>query len=756
MASELSKTFARSAASGSEWIIGSDALLICNPHPGLSPAIQCALKHNIPIVAAEGKAARSMVGAADYVIAQGTQAEDFAEAIARTGRQTQFKPSAASPAAQYRKMQSVTIASPFMVYDGYGSIGEYLACGMARAGAKVAVAPIHLDLAGTLPEFQQIVQNSQVDPDAPVIFHCWPNDHIVQYEQAENLFAYTMWESSWLPQGWTEKLNKARAIITPSRFAAQVMRESGVTVPIEVIAEGYDPDVYRYETRPARAGITTLLVGTMIERKNTREAVLAWKQAFANDPEARLIIKARFQYKNYIPDDPRITFVDTNETTRGIAHWYREADVLLALGSEGFGLPLVEGMATGLPVIALDAEGQADVCQEARDCVLPVEPMGWRACYERQYGGYCGVRAIPNVDRVAEHLRWVAEHRQEANSLGKAASEWVRKHRNIWTLGPNVLDMMERRVEPPRPLRRVPTLWVPSWQERCGISEYSAYLTEHLPRAAVAKQAPNPSGASVVHIQHENSFFDDEQLTAYIEDAHHYGVPVAITEHTVTAETRTWEQNADLLLAMTQRGTRMLRQRHPAKRVEYIPHGCPTWFPKRKLSRGRVIGAFGFLEWYKGFMPLLEVLREVPDTELLLYSRAKTPQAAQRWEAAIHGLRVRWVREYLPVDVVAARLAAEADMLAFWYQGQDIAAASGAVRVGLATGVPVLASPTSWFEDLREVTFQPDHLADGVRRLLEDTELREELTGAARDYCHANSWARNARRHSELWQTLGA
>ena len=62
------------------------------------------------------------------------------------------------------------------------------------------------------------------------------------------------------------------------------------------------------------------------------------------------------------------------EPTRGIAHWYARADVLLALGNEGFGLPLVEAMATGLPVIALDSEGQSDVCADAGGLVMPVVP----------------------------------------------------------------------------------------------------------------------------------------------------------------------------------------------------------------------------------------------------------------------------------------------------------------------------------------------------------------------------------------------
>ena len=112
------------------------------------------------------------------------------------------------------------------------------------------------------------------------------------------------------------------------------------------------------------------------------------------------------------------------------------------------------------------------------------------------------------------------------------------------------------------------------------------------------------------------------------------------------------------------------------------------------------------------------------------------------------------VDQFLPAEEVARRLAAEADVLVFWYDDVPHASASGAARVGLATGVPVLTSPTHWFHELRDVTYQPDDLVDGVQRLLEDTALRKRLAAAARDYCHENSWARSAERHLALWRSV--
>ena len=198
----------------------------------------------------------------------------------------------------------------------------------------------------------------------------------------------------------------------------------------------------------------------------------------------------------------------------------------------------------------------------------------------------------------------------------------------------------------------------------------------------------------------------------------------------------------------------MLRVRWPAQRVEHIPQGCPTWFPPRKPARGCVIGAFGFLERHKGFWCLLDVLRALPAAELVLYSHAKRPAVEAQWEKSAHGLPVRREGAFLPADEIARRLAREADILVFWYDQAAVLSTSAAVRIGLATGVPVLASPTVWFHDLRNVTYQPDDLVEGVRRLLEDTDLRDQITAAAREFCHEHNWHRIAERHLELWEAL--
>jgi glycosyltransferase involved in cell wall biosynthesis len=695
-------------------------------------------------------------------VARRIEPDRFFYAAVRAGRLGDWQPSsptpaavraparpAGRPAAAAADTDAITVAGDLLVYDGLGSMTEYAALGLARAGADVRLAPIRLDTAGLAADTVRLL--SRPAGDGPLLYWSWPRPELAAHLGRAELFIRTAWESSRLPGDWPALLNRACAVIVPSTYVADACRASGVTAPLAVVPDGVDPAVHGYQHRPRHAGVTTLVVGTLIARKHMAEAVAAWRRAFAGDPEARLLVKARFNAGRLATADPRIRVVDSAEPTRGLAAWYAKADVLLALGNEGFGLPLVEGMATGLPVIALHSEGQADVCREAGELVLSVPPKGFAAYDDPRYGR-CGLVAVPDVDAVAARLRWVADHREEARDLGRAASRWALRRRSVWAMGPAVLDVMERHTRPPRALRRPRMLWVSSWERRCGVGEYTAELLRALPREIrVTARPPRRHGVRLLHVQHEDGLFDDAALARHLESV---DAPVVVTEHSVWPLARAWERRADVLVALTDHGAAMLRGRAAGRRVVRLPHGCPTWFPPRKAARGRVIGAFGFLEAHKGLSALLKVVRALPGSELVLYSHARTPAVARDFAKAVEGLPVRWTDAFLPVETVARRLAADCDVLVFWYDEVPHASASGAARVGLATGVPVLTSPTGWFADLRDVTYQPADVLEGVRRLLDDSALRAKLSAAARDFCSQHAWRRVAAEHLTLWQSV--
>lgn len=647
---------------------------------------------------------------------------------------------------------AVTLVSDLLVHEGYGAMAEYLALGMEKAGADVRLSPMRLDRRGLTAQTLALLDRPVPDSDGPTLYSSWLRPEFDRLAtRRRELVAATMWESSRLPRDWADRLNRAAAVVVPSRYVREVMLASGVLRPLFVVPEGVDPAVHHLLHRPERETTTTLVVAAGGRRKHLAEAVAGWLLAFAEDPCARLVIKTSPGTDVPFAGDPRVSVLTDSLTTRGLAALYRAADVLLALGSEGFGLPLVEGMATGLPVVALSSEGQADVCREAPDLVLTVPPRFFEEADDPGYGR-CGVRGVPNPEDVAARLRWVADHPADARTLGREASKWALRHRNVWTRGPAVLEVLEQVCDPPRPLRRRTTVWAPSLGSTCGVGEYTGHLLGALPGSATGtSQAPDPRAVRLLHVQHEDGLYDESRLTSYAE---RLDGRLVVTEHSVNGRAHGWEHHAAALVSLTARGATVLAGRCPGSRVEHIPHGCSTWFPPRKRRRGRVVGTFGFLESYKGIDALVGLTRHIHDIEVVLYCHPKRAADEVAFAERISGRPVRWSPTFLPEREVAGRLAAECDVLAFWYDATPLVAASGAARVGLATGVPVLTSPTVWFEDLAGATYQPDDLADGVSRLLEDTTLRREVTAAAREYCEAHTWRRVAQRHAALWRSV--
>jgi glycosyltransferase involved in cell wall biosynthesis len=684
------------------------------------PAYYVAVQHGRNVAARETRAAV-------------WQQRPFAEVAGRLGLDLEFyaalRNGRQEPLVRRPEAARVSLASFFRPWDGYGLMAEYLALGMARSGATVDVYALGLDPQGQAEEFRALHAAAQPDPCAPVLWFAPPEGAHQHFPRTSDLFVNTMWESDELPPSWVAPLCATRAVIVPTRFVRRVCAHSGVTAPIVVVPEGVDPSLYPYVERPRRDGLTTLVVAPLVRRKHIAEAVAAWKLAFGRDPRARLILKGKLGVRGFVPEDPRIEVVVDTEPTRGILDWYRRADVLLALGNEGFGLPLVEAMSTGLPVIALSSEGQGDVCRDASGLVLPVVPSRWEPCDDTQWGTV-GTRGLPDVGAVARHLRWVDEHRDEASALGREASAWVARHRNVWDKAPAVLDAMERHVRRPRTLRRLRTLWAPE-----ALRGYAGALARELAPVRLVSDRPALAGLRLLHAQHGAATPEGRELGECVLEASLAGIPTAVTEHDVGRSAHAWERDATALVATTAAGAEALAARWPGKRVEHIPYGCPTWFPARKRRRGRVVA---LLE-PESVDAAADALARAGGGELVLVGGTRA--------SARRGVRV--VDAPGSARRLAAVLAREADVVVL-----PRSAGPETARTVLASGVPVLAPGGS--ADLEDATHRDDDLAAGLDRLLGDPELGRRLTASARELCHAHAWARVARRHLELWAALEA
>jgi glycosyltransferase involved in cell wall biosynthesis len=182
---------------------------------------------------------------------------------------------------------------------------------------------------------------------------------------------------------WVHACQRMDHVIVPSTFAKQVLLKSGLkTKKVSVIPESYlDECAESSDTNfplPVSTPINFLMLGQMsgdwqTDRKNTAQTIALFCDVFQNRPDVGLIVKTNSGTNSTIDRNisrqrlqsiveqcrkgpgPRIYFLHGYLNNDEIVSLYQNPKVrcLLSLThGEGFGLPLLEAAACGLPVIA--------------------------------------------------------------------------------------------------------------------------------------------------------------------------------------------------------------------------------------------------------------------------------------------------------------------------------------------------------------------------------------------------------------------
>ena len=180
--------------------------------------------------------------------------------------------------------------------------------------------------------------------------------------------------------------DRADAIVVPSEYTkAQVLGRLGVEAARVAVCCLGAPD-WRPRVEPPPGG-PILFIGTIEPRKNLAGLLRAYERLIAIRPDApRLVVAGRVppqhasaatdlggrvDYCGYVSDDERLRL-------------YREASMLIMPSlDEGFGLPALEAMTIGLPVVASNRGSLPEVLGGAGLLVEPDDADGTAAAMAR-------------------------------------------------------------------------------------------------------------------------------------------------------------------------------------------------------------------------------------------------------------------------------------------------------------------------------------------------------------------------------------
>jgi len=303
----------------------------------------------------------------------------------------------------------------------------------------------------------QAMMKTSVPQDTIQIFHCIPEMQRRANRHRKGI-GFATFETYEPPKPWIDILNTNTAVICQSMFNKDVFVRAGVKVPIFHVPHVLDTKLFNPDVQPQNKDdlFTFLFFGAWKQRKGWKELLEAWFREFTPQDKVRLLIKTdRLALANRDiletrkniglaeKDTAPISFETRILNEVDLPHFVKSADCLISpTYGEGFGLPGLQCMAMGVPVVITDFSGCKDYATDETATLL--KPSGFILYNEMD--GIPQFRqkrwSMISVEEIRNKMRYVINNKEEVNNKAKKAVQFVHANFNYQVAAARFSEMM--------------------------------------------------------------------------------------------------------------------------------------------------------------------------------------------------------------------------------------------------------------------------------------------------------------------------
>ena len=275
---------------------------------------------------------------------------------------------------------------------------------------------------------------------------------------------WVVFESTRVPPNIMSTMLTADVVWVPSAWGRDVLIQNGLDpARCDVVPEGVDTDQFHPWYPPVDDVFRYLLIGKYERRKSITETIDAWAQVFGNDPTFELSIKTNHimnheENKQKITEHVRrleLTNVNVwygNLPTTEMSLLYQRHDVfVLPTKGEGWGLPLIEAAAAGLPIITTMWSGNTEFLNPIKNSVVPVEydmvPIDcpeYQLFYPTEDKDW-GTWAQPRPESIAQALLYACDFFPKLKTNATANSDIIRRNFSWAQCANTAMKMLQQR-----------------------------------------------------------------------------------------------------------------------------------------------------------------------------------------------------------------------------------------------------------------------------------------------------------------------